>query len=49
MTYRDRRLNVTFTKREDRELHLPISARSMSRKERAVYENAIQSQTEANS
>jgi uncharacterized DUF497 family protein len=38
----DRRLHVTFTEREDGELIRPISARAMSRKERAVYEQAIE-------
>ena len=38
----DRWLHVTFTEREDGTLIRPISARSMSRKERAVYEQAIE-------
>jgi len=40
-TDQDRRLHVTFTEREDGTLIRPISARVMSRKERAVYEQAI--------
>jgi uncharacterized DUF497 family protein len=35
-------LHVTFTEREGRTLIRPISARAMSRKERAVYEQAIE-------
>ena len=38
----DRRLHVTFTERENRTLIRPISARDMSRKERDLYEQAIQ-------
>jgi uncharacterized DUF497 family protein len=38
----DRRLHVTFTERGNGTLIRPISARSMSRKERAVYEQAVQ-------
>ena len=38
----DRRLHVTFTERTNRTLIRPISARHMSRKERAIYEQAIQ-------
>jgi uncharacterized DUF497 family protein len=38
----DRRLHVTFTERGNETLIRPISARVMSRKERAVYEQAIQ-------
>jgi hypothetical protein len=38
----DRRLHVTFTERASRTLIRPISARAMSRKERAIYEQAIQ-------
>ena len=41
-TDQDRWLHVTFTEREDRTLIRPISARAMSRKERAVYEQAVQ-------
>jgi uncharacterized protein len=48
-TDKDRWLQITFTDRENGTLIRPISARSMSRKERAVYESAIQSQTEADS
>jgi hypothetical protein len=40
-TDQDRRLQVTFTERESRTLIRPISARDMSRKERAVYEQAV--------
>jgi uncharacterized DUF497 family protein len=36
----DRRLHVTFTERGNGTLIRPISARDMSRKERAVYEQA---------
>ena len=43
----DRRLHVTFTERaggvrKDERLIRPISARDMSRKERAVYEQAVE-------
>ncbi len=38
----DRRLHVTFTERGNGTLIRPISARVMSRKERAVYEQAIE-------
>jgi uncharacterized protein len=38
----DRRLHVTFTERQNRTLIRPISARAMSRKERVIYEQAIQ-------
>jgi hypothetical protein len=38
----DRWLHVTFTERGDGLLIRPISARAMSRKEKAVYEQAIQ-------
>jgi uncharacterized DUF497 family protein len=38
----DRRLHVTFAERGDGILIRPISARAMSRKERAVYEQAIE-------
>lgn len=38
----DRRLHVTFTVRGGETLIRPISARAMSRKERAVYEQAVQ-------
>jgi hypothetical protein len=38
----DRRLHVTFTERGNGTLIRPISARAMSRKERAVYEKAIE-------
>lgn len=41
-TDQDRRLHVTFTERGDDTLIRPISARDMSRKERAVYEQAIE-------
>jgi hypothetical protein len=41
-TDRDRRLHVTFTERGVGELIRPISARTMSRKERAVYEQAVE-------
>ena len=37
----DRRLHITFTERSDGKLIRPISARSMSRKERVVYEQAV--------
>jgi uncharacterized DUF497 family protein len=39
----DRRLHLTFAEREKGTLIRPISARPMSRKERAVYEQAVQS------
>ncbi len=38
----DRRLHVTFTERGNGTLIRPISPRDMSRKERAVYEQAIE-------
>ena len=38
----DRRLHVTFTERANGTLIRPISARAMSRKERTVYEKAIE-------
>ena len=38
----DRRLHVTFTERGNGRLIRPISALVMSRKERAVYEQAIE-------
>ncbi len=38
----DRQLHVTFTERGDGRLIRPISARDMSRKERAVYEQALE-------
>jgi uncharacterized DUF497 family protein len=38
----NRWLHVTFTERGNGTLIRPISARTMSRKERAVYEQAIQ-------
>jgi uncharacterized DUF497 family protein len=41
-TDQDRRLHVTFTERGNGMLIRPISARAMSRKERAVYEKAIE-------
>lgn len=41
-TDNDRRLHVTFTERGKGTLIRPISARAMSRKERVVYEQAIQ-------
>jgi hypothetical protein len=37
----DRRLHVTYTERGNGTLIRPISARVMSRKERAVYEQAV--------
>jgi uncharacterized DUF497 family protein len=40
-TDQDRRLQVTFTERGNGALIRPISARVMTRKERAVYEQAI--------
>ena len=40
-TDQDRRLQVTFTERANGTLIRPISARAMSRKERAVYEQAV--------
>ena len=39
-TDEDRRLHVTFTERGNGTLIRPISARPMSRKERAIYEQA---------
>jgi uncharacterized DUF497 family protein len=41
-TDQDRWLHVTFTERGNGELIRPISARPMSRKERAIYEQATQ-------
>jgi hypothetical protein len=41
-TDQKRRLHVTFTERENGTLIRPISARDMSRKERAVYEQATE-------
>jgi uncharacterized DUF497 family protein len=41
-TDQDRWLQVTFTERANGMLIRPISARAMSRKEKAVYEQAIQ-------
>jgi uncharacterized DUF497 family protein len=38
----ERRLHVTFTQRGGGTLIRPISARPMSRKERAVYEKAVE-------
>ncbi|MGA2050587.1 MAG: BrnT family toxin [Terracidiphilus sp.] len=38
----ERRLHITFTERENRTLIRPISARDMSRKEGAIYEQAVQ-------
>lgn len=38
----DRRLHITFTERGGGILIRPISARDMSRKERAIYEQAIE-------
>jgi len=38
----DRWLHVTFTEREGGTLIRPISARAMSRKERSVYEQAVE-------
>ena len=40
-TDQDRRLHITFTERANGTLIRPISARTMSRKERAVYEQAV--------
>lgn len=37
----ERRLHITFTVRGNGTLIRPISARNMSRKERAIYEQAI--------
>jgi uncharacterized DUF497 family protein len=41
-TDQDRRLHVTFTERGNGMLIRPISARAMSRKERAIYEKATE-------
>ena len=41
-TDQDRRLHITFAERGNRTLIRPISARNMSRKERAIYEQAVQ-------
>jgi uncharacterized DUF497 family protein len=41
-TDQDRWLHVTFTVRGEGTLIRPISARAMSRKERAYYEQAVQ-------
>jgi uncharacterized DUF497 family protein len=41
-TDEDRRLHVTFTERGNATLIRPISARAMSRKERAFYEKATE-------
>jgi uncharacterized DUF497 family protein len=41
-TDQDRRLHITFTERRNGTLIRPISARHMSRKERAIYDQAIQ-------
>jgi uncharacterized protein len=41
----DRWLHVTFTERENGTLIRPISARAMSRKERAIYEQAVEAHT----
>ncbi|MGA7832446.1 MAG: BrnT family toxin [Terracidiphilus sp.] len=38
----DRWLHVTFTERQAGTLVRPISARAMSRKERAIYEQAVE-------
>jgi uncharacterized DUF497 family protein len=38
----DRRLHVTFTERGNGTLIRPISARDMSRKERAIYDQALE-------
>lgn len=38
----ERRLHITFAERENRTLIRPISARPMSRKEREIYEQALQ-------
>jgi uncharacterized DUF497 family protein len=37
----DRWLHVTFTERNDGQLIRPISARTMSQKEKAIYEQAV--------
>ena len=42
----NRRLHVTFTERGDGTLIRPISARDMSRKEKAVYEKAIEANSQ---
>jgi hypothetical protein len=42
-TFEDRRLHVSFTLRKDATLIRVISARDMSRKERAIYEQASKS------
>ncbi len=41
-TDEDRRLHITFTERGNGSLIRPISARDMSRKERAIYEQALE-------
>lgn len=41
-TDQNRWLHVSFSEREDAKLIRPISARAMSRKERAIYEEAVQ-------
>jgi uncharacterized protein len=46
-TERDRYLHVTFTLRERGTLIRPISARPMHRKERAIYEKALEAGTQA--
>ena len=38
----DRWLHITFTERGNGRLIRPISARAMSRKERAIYEQAVE-------
>lgn len=45
-TEEDRCLHVTFTERGNGVLIRPISARDMSRKERAIYEQAIKAHPE---
>lgn len=40
-TDRDRRLHITFTVRGNGALIRPVSARDMSRKEKAIYEQAV--------
>jgi uncharacterized protein len=41
-TDEDRRLHITFTERRNGSLIRPISARDMSRKERTIYEQALE-------
>jgi hypothetical protein len=42
-TFEDRRLHLSFTLRKDATMIRVISARDMSRKERAIYEQAYKS------